>query len=248
MTQTAAIQKMEQALIMGDLEKLSSEERLGYYQKTCESLGLNPLTKPFEYVKLNNKLTLYARKDATDQLRKLNHISIDEPKIQFQDEWIIVTVIARTPEGRTDSDLGVVGKKDMGGNFANALMKAVTKSKRRVTLSICGLGFLDETEVETIPQAVVVPIDEPKQIEAGPSRDGYLARIQDLCTQLNSAGDDIKWSGKTLAEYTNTLFSVEDGVDSLSFESLQQLVDDLEDRKANLLEDRRAESLNAKTS
>jgi len=48
----------------------------------------------------------------------------------------------------------------MQGNFGNALMKAVTKAKRRVTLSICGLGMLDETEVETIPSArpvVVVP-------------------------------------------------------------------------------------------
>jgi hypothetical protein len=36
---------------------------------------------------------------------------------------------------------------------ANTIMKAVTKAKRRVTLSISGLGFLDETEVETIPGA-----------------------------------------------------------------------------------------------
>jgi hypothetical protein len=32
-------------------------------------------------------------------------------------------------------------------------MKATTKAKRRATLSICGLGWLDETEVETIPHA-----------------------------------------------------------------------------------------------
>jgi hypothetical protein len=30
-------------------------------------------------------------------------------------------------------------------------MKAVTKAKRRATLSVCGLGFLDETEVQDIP-------------------------------------------------------------------------------------------------
>lgn len=29
-------------------------------------------------------------------------------------------------------------------------MKAVTKSKRRVTLSICGLGMLDESEADSI--------------------------------------------------------------------------------------------------
>jgi phage tail sheath protein FI len=31
-------------------------------------------------------------------------------------------------------------------------MKAETKAKRRVTLSICGLNMLDESEVESIPQ------------------------------------------------------------------------------------------------
>jgi hypothetical protein len=40
-----------------------------------------------------------------------------------------------------------------GESKANAMMKAETKAKRRVTLSICGLGMLDETEVETIPSA-----------------------------------------------------------------------------------------------
>jgi hypothetical protein len=38
-----------------------------------------------------------------------------------------------------------------------------TKAKRRVTLSICGLGMLDETEVETIPGAEVVLCEEPQQ-------------------------------------------------------------------------------------
>ncbi|BEJ60493.1 hypothetical protein B10172_05150 [Campylobacter jejuni] len=31
-------------------------------------------------------------------------------------------------------------------------MKAITKAKRRVTLSICGLGMLDESELETIKE------------------------------------------------------------------------------------------------
>lgn len=140
-------------LALGDLSKLSPEQKVQHYHRVCESMGLNPLTKPFEYITLNSKLTLYARKDATDQLRKINAVSIEKPDISFQDNWIIVTVTARTKDGRTDSDVGVVSKTDMRGDYGNALMKAVTKAKRRVTLSICGLGMLDETEVETIPDA-----------------------------------------------------------------------------------------------
>ena len=144
---------IESAVIGGDLSKLTPEQRIGYYNAVCKSLGLNPLTKPFDYIILNGKMTLYARKDAADQLRKLNSISIDKPDIQFQDDWIIVSVVAYDKTGRKDSDVGVVSRKDMRGDFGNALMKAVTKAKRRVTLSICGLGMLDETEIETIPDA-----------------------------------------------------------------------------------------------
>ena len=38
-------------------------------------------------------------------------------------------------------------------------MKSETKAKRRVTLSLCGLGMLDETEIETIPSATPTPVD-----------------------------------------------------------------------------------------
>lgn len=57
---------VERVVLAGDLAKLQPQERVTYYQQTCESLGLNPLTRPFEYINLNGKLTLYARKDATE--------------------------------------------------------------------------------------------------------------------------------------------------------------------------------------
>jgi hypothetical protein len=141
--------------------------------QTCKSLGLNPMTKPFSYIVLNAKLTLYANKDCADQLRRLHGIGIGRPEIQFQDELIIVTVSAKDKDGREDSDVGIVKKGDMRGDLANAIMKAVTKAKRRVTLSICGLGWLDETEVETIKDASPVIVAETGEIvdaaPAGPS-------------------------------------------------------------------------------
>ena len=160
---------MESVVIGGDLSKLQPEQRVNYYKAVCDSLGLNSLTRPFEYITLNGKLTLYARKDATDQLRNIHSVSIGKPDITFQDEWIIVTVMATSKDGRTDSDIGVVNKKDMRGDFGNALMKAVTKAKRRVTLSICGLGMLDETEIETIPTAKAVIVDDAGELLPAPA-------------------------------------------------------------------------------
>ena len=44
--------------------------------------------------------------------------------------------------------------------LANAFLKSETKAKRRVTLSICGLGLLDESEVDSIPaEAKVAPVE-----------------------------------------------------------------------------------------
>jgi hypothetical protein len=161
---------IDSVLAQGDLSKLTPPQRVNYLNAVCRSLGLNPLTRPFEYIVLNGKLTLYARKDAADQLRKLHKISIEKPDITFQEDWIIVSVLARDADGRTDADTGVVSRKDMRGDFGNAVMKAITKAKRRVTLSICGLGMADETEVETIPNARPVAINhetgEIEEVEA----------------------------------------------------------------------------------
>ena len=60
---------LEQVLIGGDLAQLTEAQRLAYYRAVCQSLGLNPLSKPFEYLWLNGKLWLYALRDCADQLR-----------------------------------------------------------------------------------------------------------------------------------------------------------------------------------
>jgi hypothetical protein len=108
---------------------------------------------------LNGKLTLYAKKDATDQLRNLRKVSIDDVDIVENETQFLVKVKGHDATGRTDVEIGVVSKKDMQGNLGNIQMKAVTKAKRRLTLSLCGLGWLDETEVETIRDAKLARIN-----------------------------------------------------------------------------------------
>lgn len=143
---------LESVIIHGDLSKLSPIEKVQYYKATCESMGLNPLTQPFAYIKLNGKETLYAKRDATDQLRAIHGVSVTECKTTIIGDCHVVTVAVQDRNGRTDMGTGAVPFKGLTGDaLANALMKAETKAKRRATLSICGLGMLDETELETIP-------------------------------------------------------------------------------------------------
>lgn len=150
---------MESVIAKGDLAKLSPDERVRYYNEVCRSLGLNPLTQPFSYITLNGKLTLYATRACADQLRKINGVSLEVVSRDVADDVLTVHVRARLPDGRTDEDLGAVTFPSTlrGEARANAELKAVTKAKRRATLSICGLGWLDETEIQDIPASAKQP-------------------------------------------------------------------------------------------
>jgi hypothetical protein len=144
---------IEQVLIGGDLAQLKPDERLSYYNNLCSSLGLNPLTQPFQYIVLNNKLQLYAKKDCTEQLRKIHGVSITKVDPKQIGDLVVVVAEARDREGRVDSSTGAVAIGNAKGeDLANKMMKAETKAKRRVTLSLCGLGMLDETEVQTLKE------------------------------------------------------------------------------------------------
>lgn len=143
---------IEKVVVDGDLSKLSSQDLVTYYRMYCESLNLNPATRPFQYMTLKGKKVLYATKDATEQLRKLHNVSIVSIDKERIDDLYVVTATAQLPNGRRDSDMGAVSVTSLKGeDLANAMLKAITKAKRRVTLSICGLGILDESELHSIP-------------------------------------------------------------------------------------------------
>src|SRR6267142_889966 len=157
---------IEKVLIVGDLSALTPTDRVDYYKRVCNSLGLNPLTMPFSYILFREgdagpaKLSLYANKSCTEQLRKIHGVSV-VPPLRRAKNGDIVTVEAdvRDRTGRTDSASGSVplfkykndNRIDLSGkDLCNAEMKCETKAKRRATLSICGLAFLDESELDTM--------------------------------------------------------------------------------------------------
>ncbi len=193
---------IERALVQGDISKMTPEQRVRYVGAVCSSLGLNPLTRPFEYVNLGGKVVLYAKRDAADQLRKIHGISIEVVSRTVDDGILTVHVRAIDKTGRRDEDFGAVSIATLKGeNLANATLKAVTKAKRRVTLSIAGLGLLDETEVETIPGARPEPIQativEPEQGN-GIDWSERIAACADLAA-LEALRDEIRTHyGKTV--------------------------------------------------
>lgn len=187
----------------GDLGKLTDRQKSNYYLHLCQSVGLNPATQPFRYMVLNGKLTLYAQKNATDQLRAIHGVDIARMDRGIEDDLYIVTVAVRDKTGRVDEDMGAVPISGLTGDAkVNAMLKAVTKAKRRATLSICGLGFLDETEVESVAQASVVPMRAGEVVpdlrattatvvEAAPARHPTDARAPSAGEAATGDPDDI---------------------------------------------------------
>jgi hypothetical protein len=98
-------------------------------------------------------------------------------------------------------------------------MKAITKAKRRLTLSLSGLGLLDELEAETIKDAKIVSVDivppatisTPYSMRAEPLSDMAPPVVPVSVTSAPIATDDeldahlgmdMSVVSKTLDEYT----------------------------------------------
>lgn len=161
---------IQDVTLIDDLSHLTQEQRWAYYQKVSEAYGLDPLTRPFSFIRFEDsgKLKLYALRSATDQLRKIHNISVSIVRQEnFNGMVYMMTARAKDSDGRIDEAVGSVPLCDNYGNplsprqLSNAIMSCQTKAIRRATLSICGVSMLDETEVLDIPNTSTTP---PNQI------------------------------------------------------------------------------------
>lgn len=161
-----------QSALAGDLSQLPGPERLKFYGAVCSTCGLNPVTKPFDWITFQGKMTLYANKGCAEQLRQLHKVSVEiiERKVEFG--CLIVRVKARTPDGRHDEAMAAVPFNEKApADAALAMMKCETKAKRRVTFSLCGLSlFVDREIEEPEPQTSTV-------ISAADSVDDKIAKL-----------------------------------------------------------------------
>jgi hypothetical protein len=168
-------------LIDNDVQNMTVDERHTYYITVCERVGLDPMTRPFEFITLNGKKQLYCLRAGTDQLRRIHGVSINQLSSTRMQDTYVVTANATDRSGRSDAATGAVSLRGLSGDgLANKIMHCETKAKRRVTLSLCGLGMLDEIEVETIPGAVVTKTNGSEAAATPPPPEGYQEAIDTL--------------------------------------------------------------------
>lgn len=188
----------EKIVLEQDLSKLKPAEKVSYLMNVSNSLGLNFLTKPIQLIRFQNKEIMYFTKDATEQIRYKHNVSVVELDTKVINGTYIATAKAVLPNGRTDSSTGAVCIDGLRGDaLANAMMKAETKAKRRVTLSICGLGTLDESEIESMNGAIKVDAYayiKPEKKQSEQLEEDFEKKLTDyqakiyLCSNL----DDLK--------------------------------------------------------
>lgn len=189
----------------GDCSSLSPAQKVMYYRARCDAAGLDYRSQPFAYMRLSGKEVLYALKAASDGLAAKHGIVTTILSQVTEDGVRVVTVRATAKDGRQTEDIGAVAVQGLRGEaLCNALMKATTKAKRRATLSVCGLGMLDESELDTIPSAAQEFAQKAAQTNEQ-ARAAITAKMPDntaritpwmeivnLCEQYEIAGDDVK--------------------------------------------------------
>lgn len=168
-----SVEIVEELLTTGNLAKLTSEQRVKYYNYMAHKAGVDPAARPFEYIAFQGgKMVLYARKGCTEQMRRKHHISVIKTDVTFNKNVIVATCTLQMPDGRTETDIGAV---KVSNNPDLDLMKAVTKAKRRATLGICGLGeveeahpseYIERTEINGEPKTKVLLDEQTGSINA----------------------------------------------------------------------------------
>ena len=231
-TRSVPPELLEKVVIEGDLEKLSAAERMEYYEKVCDSLGLNPLTRPFDYIKLSGKLTLYAKKDATEQLAKMHHVSIKLQPGRSIEGVYLVQATASTEYRSVDATGAVPIESLKGEAKANALMKAETKACRRAVLRLVGLGWLDETEVSSVSEATPILVDhttgeivEAPVTKQSPAVDPGVITIQQL-KAIDVARRSAGMTAEEMLEYCQNTYST--GVRELTPKQADEFITILE--------------------
>lgn len=235
---TLDTQTISKLVLNGDMKGLTDQQKVDYYAYRCQQAGLDPSAKPFDILTLNGKMILYANAGCTQQLTQIHKLSHQVTNRELMDDIYCVFVRVTGPDGRSTENMGAVPVGGLKGEAkANAFLKATTKAIRRAVLAHCGLGMLDETEVDTIPGATVQPIGTitcPPAPAASPAewsieaQDAY-AWLEDRAYQAFKAGGKpeayekftAKWRARKASEPSLTVL-----------DEMSQFVGKLEDAAA----------------
>jgi hypothetical protein len=208
---------VESLVINGDLSKLNPAQKVALYRYRCQQVGLDPSAKPFDLLTLNGKQVLYANAGCTQQLCAIHKLKTAITAREKVDDIYTVCARVESPDGRFSENMGAVPLTGLKGDaLANAFLKATTKAIRRTVLAHVGLGMLDETEVETIPNAAKLNLDPRGDLSQVDNslRDKHVSAIADILNQdkdeFGVAQDARDYIAEYLQQFQELYISVAD--------------------------------------
>ena len=151
--QQSADEARDQLILHNDVGKLTPRQRNGLVLALCAAYQLNPLTQPFLIFQGDGgRMVLYPTAKCAEQIRRRHQISpklVEEKRVA--DLWM-VRVEGRQPNGRTDYATKYVSLRDRDGKplsgqkLADAMHKAETGAKRRLTFSMVSLPGVSDAD------------------------------------------------------------------------------------------------------
>jgi hypothetical protein len=222
----------------GDLGKLTPEQVTQVYIARCDALGLDVRATPFELINFKGKTQLYPKKEAAEQLRRINGISIEVKEETITPDGILrIRVKGTDAKGRIDEEVAALFVKNLQGeDLANAIMKAHTKAKRRLTLSMCGLGAaadIDEDDPRILRRqglnletGELVEITEPEQ-------DYEAAERVEALRRYHAAGAEVGYDHDALRSFARGHYPGMESLSELNAEDLNVMADTIADAVRN---------------
>jgi hypothetical protein len=155
-------------VVTGDLILLNENERIAFYLNVCNAMGLNPYIRPLQYFRQIDRfgketVILYALRNASAQLASKHKLSsgVTNENPKFENDIAVFKATVRGDDNREESAVGVVSLKSLSGKeYADGIMAAQTKAKRRAILDYAGYGILDESEIEGMKGGIIEVTEE----------------------------------------------------------------------------------------
>lgn len=152
---TPAYQKIDRALVRGDMRGLTIDQLDQAKVRLAEQMGIDPAFSPIDFIpdKKTGRLVPYINSRGAAFLRRKHGLEVTGIEVVVHREGLVVLrCVLRGGDGRTDQALGAASwLPDMPTEEARAWLVAETRAKRRATMSAVGIfleGPSDEVEGE----------------------------------------------------------------------------------------------------
>jgi len=136
-------------MVYNGLDSLTKEEKVKLIEMICNEYDLNAALGHIQVIKKSNRNILYITKSGANHLMFKNQLSSEITNTAMASNILSFRVRVYNDK-RSVENVGVMHYWDgiKSDELSNRIMACHTKAVRRAVIAFCGLGVLDETELD----------------------------------------------------------------------------------------------------